>query len=729
MASALTTIELSGLSYYDDTVKTLLQGSLRNTADTTLQFFSTNGAQNGCVVENALSFQMVGATSGNLTMQPAAATTDYTLTMPDAQGASGQVMQNDGSGALSWVDHNTAFHWKEPVVVATTVAGTLATSFAAGQVVNGVTLALNDRILIKDQASGVENGIYIVTAGAPTRSSDFAAGTFQAGSAVIAEEGTINPDTAYVCTNDEGSDEVGVDALIFAAFGGATPAAGSVTEIQLNNADSPGTFGAASVVDGGETAFAYSVNGGTGPNSTLSVGNAGTGATAASTFTVAGAAAEAASGFAGSSIAVAAGAGDGAADGGAVAVTAGAAGATGTGGAVDINAGGATAGTGGAVTIDSGTSAAGAGGAMTLTTASGVGAFDGGAMTVTAGASGAGATGAGGAVDVNAGAAASTNGAGGAVSVDAGAGAGTGAGGNLTLDSGAGGATGAGGNIGVTAGNGGATSGAGGAVGIVAGTAVSGTGGGVNVDAGGSAAGAGGALLLNAGDAGTAGAGGVTTVTSGDGAGTGNGGVVSITSGAGGATDTSAGGAVNITAGTSGATNGDGGTVTIAAGAATGTGTDGTVVFQCGDTAGTGVGFTFEDKAGTDVMTILSGSEDSTSTTSGTLRVVGGAGFTQNVYGESFNAVSDARLKEQITPLSDPLTKLRQIEGYSYKWKNKSHTQKTQWGVLAQQLQDIGLGDVVTGNTEDHLAVNYLALIPLIIESIKEISNDIYEEE
>ncbi len=63
---------------------------------------------------------------------------------------------------------------KAAVRVATIAAGTLATSFAAGQVVDGVTLVAGDRILIKDQALASENGIYVVQAsGAPVRATDF----------------------------------------------------------------------------------------------------------------------------------------------------------------------------------------------------------------------------------------------------------------------------------------------------------------------------------------------------------------------------------------------------------------------------------------------------------------------------------------------------------------------------------------------------------------------------
>lgn len=66
-----------------------------------------------------------------------------------------------------------ASNLKDAVRVATTVAGTLATSFANASVVDGITLATGNRILIKNQASGAENGIYTVNAsGVPTRATD-----------------------------------------------------------------------------------------------------------------------------------------------------------------------------------------------------------------------------------------------------------------------------------------------------------------------------------------------------------------------------------------------------------------------------------------------------------------------------------------------------------------------------------------------------------------------------
>jgi hypothetical protein len=136
----------------------------------------------------------------------------------------------------------------------------------------------------------------------------------------------------------------------------------------------------------------------------------------------------------------------------------------------------------------------------------------------------------------------------------------------------------------------------------------------------------------------------------------------------------------------------------------------------------TNAGFIFQNSASTVVATVLSSAQNATSQTTGTLRVSGGAGFTQDVYAQTFNAVSDARYKKNITKLSDPLAKLMSIEGYEYEWKDDNlNSGKKQLGVLAQQLEAVGLSDIVTG-TEDKKAVNYAALVPLLIEAIKELA-------
>jgi len=111
---------------------------------------------------------------------------------------------------------------KNSVRVATTANGTLSSAFANNSTVDGITLATNDRILIKDQSTGSENGIYTVNAsGAPTRATDFDADSEVTGGAFFfAEEGTTNADNGFVLTND-GAITVGTTALTFTQFSGA----------------------------------------------------------------------------------------------------------------------------------------------------------------------------------------------------------------------------------------------------------------------------------------------------------------------------------------------------------------------------------------------------------------------------------------------------------------------------------------------------------------------------
>jgi hypothetical protein len=92
---------------------------------------------------------------------------------------------------------------KASVVAATTTNGTLATAFADGQVIDGVTLATGNRILIKNQTDATANGIYVVAAsGAPARSTDMDNGTEFPSAYVFVEQGTVNADTGWVCTNN-----------------------------------------------------------------------------------------------------------------------------------------------------------------------------------------------------------------------------------------------------------------------------------------------------------------------------------------------------------------------------------------------------------------------------------------------------------------------------------------------------------------------------------------------
>jgi hypothetical protein len=111
--------------------------------------------------------------------------------------------------------------WKASVRAATTASVTLASDLENGDTLDGVTLATGNRILVKNQATGSENGIYVVKAsGAPDRSTDADTGAeLTSNFAVFVEEGTVNADQGYTLTND-GAITIGTTALTFTQFTG-----------------------------------------------------------------------------------------------------------------------------------------------------------------------------------------------------------------------------------------------------------------------------------------------------------------------------------------------------------------------------------------------------------------------------------------------------------------------------------------------------------------------------
>ena len=100
---------------------------------------------------------------------------------------------------------------KDSVKATTTSNGTLSSAFANGQTIDGVSLSTNDRILLKDQSTQTENGIYKVNAsGAPSRVEDLDTGADAAGAFVFVEQGTVNAENGFVCTSNKGSAVVDV---------------------------------------------------------------------------------------------------------------------------------------------------------------------------------------------------------------------------------------------------------------------------------------------------------------------------------------------------------------------------------------------------------------------------------------------------------------------------------------------------------------------------------------
>ncbi len=111
---------------------------------------------------------------------------------------------------------------KASVRAATTAPINLATTTAGSVVDTDVTLVAGDRLLVKNQSTGSENGIYVVQAStALVRATDFnTSATVTPGAFTFVEEGTANADSGWVVTTN-GTITVGTTAIAFAQFSGA----------------------------------------------------------------------------------------------------------------------------------------------------------------------------------------------------------------------------------------------------------------------------------------------------------------------------------------------------------------------------------------------------------------------------------------------------------------------------------------------------------------------------
>ena len=122
---------------------------------------------------------------------------------------------------------------------------------------------------------------------------------------------------------------------------------------------------------------------------------------------------------------------------------------------------------------------------------------------------------------------------------------------------------------------------------------------------------------------------------------------------------------------------------------------------------------------------------DSTAKTNGSIVISGGMGVnnTINVGGDVIAfASSDKRLKENIKPIANALDKVCKISGNTFDWnEEKQNTYKGRdYGVVAQEIKEV-MPELVDTRDNGYLAVKYDKIVPLLIESIKELKKEIEE--
>ena len=117
---------------------------------------------------------------------------------------------------------------------------------------------------------------------------------------------------------------------------------------------------------------------------------------------------------------------------------------------------------------------------------------------------------------------------------------------------------------------------------------------------------------------------------------------------------------------------------------------------------------------------------NSTSKTTGALTVAGGVGINNDLHvGGDITAFasSDKRLKDNLTPIEDPLAKVLSISGNTFNWNGASKWEgKADTGVIAQEIEALGLPGLTDVRDDGTKAVNYEKLAALLIEAVKELS-------
>nr|BAR18143.1 prophage MuMc02 [uncultured Mediterranean phage uvMED] len=120
--------------------------------------------------------------------------------------------------------------------VATTANVNLAADLQNGDTIDGVTLVTGDRVLVKDQSTGSQNGLYtVVSSGTASRDTEFDTIAELSGQMVVVNQGTTNDNKIFLCTTNNTA-TLDSDTITFTVI---TPAnVGTVTSVGVADAGS-----------------------------------------------------------------------------------------------------------------------------------------------------------------------------------------------------------------------------------------------------------------------------------------------------------------------------------------------------------------------------------------------------------------------------------------------------------------------------------------------------------
>ena len=125
-------------------------------------------------------------------------------------------------------------------------------------------------------------------------------------------------------------------------------------------------------------------------------------------------------------------------------------------------------------------------------------------------------------------------------------------------------------------------------------------------------------------------------------------------------------------------------------------------------------------------MTIDSDTESTSKDTGALVLTEGGLGVEGKIHcGDDIIAfnTSDISLKDNITPIPNSLDKILSLSGNIFSWNSKSDYKGTDdIGILAQEVEALGLPGITQTRDNGLKAVRYDRLIPVLIEAVKELT-------
>ena len=155
----------------------------------------------------------------------------------------GEPSSNSDASTKSYVDQAVAgLRTRTIAECASTANVNISNALEAGDAIDGVTLVAGDRVLLKDQSTATENGLYLAVgsgAGAASRDPEHDSIAELSGGMVVANQGSVNDNKIFLCTTDN-TGSVGSTSITYTVI---TPSnTGTVTSIATGTGIDGGTI-------------------------------------------------------------------------------------------------------------------------------------------------------------------------------------------------------------------------------------------------------------------------------------------------------------------------------------------------------------------------------------------------------------------------------------------------------------------------------------------------------